>query len=154
MDKKPSTRLPSFLTFGAGILGALGTLMRGETEARVSGLEASLLDRERRAALTRLSVRLAQMQRAARRREGARKAAFAASGLKLEGSAVDVLADAAREEAIAQAIAEMEGKSLAYRASVRAAAARARGKAARRGSLIAGAARVLGAFGGLYRGRF
>ena len=135
------------LKIGAGVLGALGTFMRGETEAATSSLEASLLDRESRATLTRLSLRLAQMRREARRREGARKLAFAASGLKLSGSAADVLADAAREEAIAQATTEMTGKNLAYRARVRAAARRAAGKAAKRGSIIGGIAQILTTFG-------
>lgn len=137
------------LKLGAGLLSGIGTFMGGETEAATSSLEASLLDREARANLTRLSLRLAQMRREARRREGARKLAFAASGLKLSGSAADVLADAAREEAIARAITEMTGKNLAYRARVQASARRTAGKAAKRGSIIGGIAQILTTVGSI-----
>ncbi len=73
---------------------------RQAAEARRQGLEAS----------KRLQIRLAAMNRAKNRLQGARRAAVGASGQTRSGSALEVLTDRAREDEITVAVARLEGE--------------------------------------------
>lgn len=63
-------------------------------------------------ATARLSIRLALQRRTNKRAEGAREATVASSGIQRSGSALDVIADAATEEAIQTEILKFEGQSI------------------------------------------
>ena len=73
---------------------------RQAAEARRQALEAG----------RRLEIRLAAMNRAKNRLQGARRAAVGASGQTRSGSALEVLTDRAREDEVTVAVARLEGE--------------------------------------------
>ena len=74
--------------------------------------QAQIKQKEAEEAKARLSIRLALKRRVDKRAEGAREAAVASSGIQRSGSALDVIADAATEEAIQIEILKFEGQSV------------------------------------------
>jgi hypothetical protein len=124
-------------------LGASG-LFSGGTGLAAAGMAASgagsilggmaqgrAYDRQARGEIDAAAAREAMLRRDNRKREGATRAALAGSGLTIEGSPLDLIADEAN-------ISELNARLVRYDGAARAAELRNRGRAARLGGLVEG----------------
>jgi len=135
---------------GTGI-GAYSSYYRGQAEKAAADYNTALANRNAALSREQAFVDAADRERESRRYLGQLHAAFGASGLAIEGSALDIYEDRAldTELAVRRVVYGGELKALGYEAE--ADLQRAKGEAASTAGYLGAAAQVAGGFGSYYR---
>ena len=133
------------ITLAAAALSAVGTIQQGRAGRAQGEYAARTAELQGEAARREAARDAAERRREASARAAALRARFGGAGLRVEGTPVDVLGQIAAEGEHAALLAEHEGGLDAARSRNRADAARARGAALQRSSLLRGLSPLLGA---------
>ncbi len=142
------------LLIGGLALSVVGTgvsiassIQQGRTAEALRDAEAAAARNQASLVRAQAAVEAAQRERAGRRAQGAREAAFAASGIALEGSALSVLADAAFEEELGVALTRFQGEQRAFALMTGAELSEFQGDAARSAATQTAIAQGISGFG-------
>lgn len=128
---------------GSAVLNAVGTFQQGRARADASEFNAQIAEQNAALARQQGAENADRTRREGRRRAGAIRAAFGASGVSLEGSPIDVLTDQAVENELDALTAENQGllQSTAFQNT--ASLDRANARNSRTGAIIGAGASLL-----------
>lgn len=139
-----------FSAVGAGI-GAYGSLYQGAATSAAADYNAALMARNAGIARDQARADAEDKQREARRYLGSLHAAFGASGLAIEGSALDVYEDQAAESALAVQRVLYGGELRAAGLEAGAELEKMKSETATTAGYLGAAAQVVGGVGTYYR---
>lgn len=103
----------SLMNVGGSFLDAFGALFQGEAAARAAEFNAAVERQNAQISLQNAAEAEKRFRRMSRKRMGAARAARGASGVTLEGSALDALAESAMQE-------ELDALTIRYQGELRA----------------------------------
>lgn len=137
---------------GGSLLGAAGQIQQGQAAARAAEYNADTLQMQASMIKEKAKVDARALRTQGIRELGSMRASYAASGVQLEGSALDVLADSARRIKRDELTTKHQGVLEAKMKMRDAQQVRMEGRAAKRagnmaavGTLLGGAGKMFGA---------
>lgn len=138
--------LGTALTAAGSVFSAVSSISQGNAARAAGDYNAALYAQNAEVTRQRAALDEARQRRAATMRAGANVAAAGASGIQLNGSALDVLESNAAQEELDALLIRWNGDVSASRLDAQGALASAQGRAAQtRGYIGAGASLLLGA---------
>lgn len=131
------------VTLAAAALGAIGTIQQGRAARARSEHAAQTMEHDGEAARRQAALEADERRREASARAAALRARLAGSGLRVEGTPLDLLGQVAAEGELAALQEEYGGTLEGARRQARADASRAQGAARQRASRFAAGASLL-----------
>ena len=128
---------------GGGLLGAAGQMQQGAAAKGAADFNAYQMESNAREAEKKAAEDARQFRVMFRKQEATNKVAVAASGIRLEGSAMEVLRENARNAAKDEIAIKMQGRRQADTLRQQARFTRMQGKYALRGAQLGAAATLL-----------
>lgn len=133
------------------VFSAIGAMQQGKAASAAANYNASISERNAQIETMQASEDAERSRRASRRRIGAMRAAYGASGVTMEGSPLDVLEDSFAEGELDALTIQYQGRMAAENHRGEAVLSRMQGKAAKKAgfiragtSLLTGATKVAG----------
>lgn len=96
-----------FIQIGAAIIGAIGSVQQGNAAKSAANYNARVAENNATLARQQAAAQEEQHRRLARRQLGQMRAAYGASGVTMEGSPLDILAQSAKD-------AELDALNIRY----------------------------------------